>query len=135
MTLWLNSLGKAYALLAVTSSYFEPWFGNILAPNLSSPQASPIISNGVQEYIGDLVGKFNVSGLALTVVRPDGEVEYGSWGNRTEDGDKVTPEVSLSSVGAVKHIENFIDSLHPRVVFKSIRLSVYGHSNRRFRQW
>ncbi|KAJ7292835.1 beta-lactamase/transpeptidase-like protein [Mycena rebaudengoi] len=34
---------------------------------------------------------FNISGLALGILRPDRQVEYGSWGNRMEEGDLVTP--------------------------------------------
>ncbi|KAJ7292859.1 beta-lactamase/transpeptidase-like protein [Mycena rebaudengoi] len=50
-----------------------------------------IITDEFSSYIRNAMQAYNVSGLSLGVLRPDGQVEYGSWGNRTEEGDPVTP--------------------------------------------
>ncbi|KAJ7292878.1 beta-lactamase/transpeptidase-like protein [Mycena rebaudengoi] len=52
-----------------------------------------IITDEFSSYIRNAMQAYNVSGLSLGVLRPDGQVEYGSWGNRTEEGDPVTPAV------------------------------------------
>lgn len=80
------------ALLTASQSPLRPWLDKYFIA--SEPTHHPIINTEVTEYIENLIDLFNVTGLALTVVRPDGDVEFGSWGNQTEDGDKVTPEVS-----------------------------------------
>ncbi|KAJ7292877.1 beta-lactamase/transpeptidase-like protein [Mycena rebaudengoi] len=50
-----------------------------------------IITDEFSSYIRNAMQAYNASGLSLGVLRPDGQVEYGSWGNRTEEGDPVTP--------------------------------------------
>ncbi|KAJ7292861.1 beta-lactamase/transpeptidase-like protein [Mycena rebaudengoi] len=50
-----------------------------------------VITDEFSSYIRNAMQAYNISGLSLGVLRPDGQVEYGSWGNRTEEGDPVTP--------------------------------------------
>jgi len=35
-----------------------------------------------------------IPGISIGVVHPSGDVEYGAWGQKTEDGEAMTPEVS-----------------------------------------
>ena len=55
---------------------------------------TPEISNSIQEIL-DI---WNITGLSVTVVPRYGEPEFYSWGNRTEDGDKVTENVRPAHV-------------------------------------
>lgn len=62
------------------------------------------ITPEVSVYAEKLLQKYQTPGLAVGVVQFDnGQVvdEFGSWGNKTEDGLKVSEEVS------VFHIQNF----------------------------
>ena len=45
------------------------------------------------KYVEDVMHEWNVTGLALVVLKPDGSTEFGNWGKSTEDGDPVTPDV------------------------------------------
>ena len=54
-----------------------------------------VITPGFSNFVQRLLTDHHVKGLSLAVVRADG-VEYGAWGNSTEEGDSVTPDVSLS---------------------------------------
>ncbi len=55
------------------------------------------ITPELSSYLQGLLDVSDVPGLSVGVVRLSGkgevETEYGSWGNMTEDGDKVTHEV------------------------------------------
>ena len=54
------------------------------------------IDSKVSEYVEHLIELWNVTGLSLVVVKPDGETEFKNWGVRTEDGEQVTSDVSDS---------------------------------------
>ena len=74
-------------------------------------------------FVKETINKWGVKGLSLVVVRPDAEVEYGSWGVKSEEGDEVTPEVSKYSLEvSVKHSHLIImvDSFRSSFLFKSI---------------
>ncbi len=50
-----------------------------------------------------LVGSLGPPGLSLGVIQFDRfskerQIEFGAWGNRSEDGDKTTQDVSLPSI-------------------------------------
>ncbi len=63
-------------------------------PSLMTVQTKmPIIDDRFSNYVRDLAQAWNIKGLSLAVVRPDGELEFGAWGDRTEGEEKVTPEV------------------------------------------
>jgi hypothetical protein len=63
---------------------------------------SSVLSRELDSYIQDLLNNASIPGYALGIVRLDrgidAEVEFGNWGNKTEDGDKVTPDVSSLSL-------------------------------------
>ncbi|EGO02765.1 hypothetical protein SERLA73DRAFT_176127 [Serpula lacrymans var. lacrymans S7.3] len=52
----------------------------------------PVISPDLEAYIQQTLTKSNVPGLSLAIVPKDGEPEFRSWGNMTDDGEKTTPE-------------------------------------------
>lgn len=54
----------------------------------------PIISPKFSDFVEGLLEKSNIKGLTLSVIRKNGETEYGAWGNRTEEGDATRPSVS-----------------------------------------
>ncbi|KAJ7201961.1 beta-lactamase/transpeptidase-like protein [Mycena rebaudengoi] len=62
-----------------------------------------VISDEFSTYIRNRTRTLNISGLALGVLRPDGQVEYGSWGNRTEEGDPVTP-ATVFNIGSCSKV-------------------------------
>ena len=54
-----------------------------------------VLSPELYDTISMILRNNTVPGYSLAIVRPgaDIEVEYGTWGNRTEGGDEVTPNV------------------------------------------
>jgi hypothetical protein len=55
------------------------------------------ITPAISELAEQLLPKGNISGLSIGVVHSDGIVELEGWGVKSEDGDKMTPDVSFSS--------------------------------------
>jgi hypothetical protein len=58
-------------------------------------RAGRVIDEELSSYIQNQMEAGNITGLSLGIVLPNGEVEFGAWGNRTEAGDLVRPEVRL----------------------------------------
>ncbi|KAJ7162602.1 beta-lactamase/transpeptidase-like protein [Mycena crocata] len=58
---------------------------------MSHNYPSRVITDELSSYIQNQLQINNVTGLSLGVVLPNGKMEFGAWGNRTEDGDPVTP--------------------------------------------
>jgi hypothetical protein len=55
-------------------------------------------------YVGRILEEHKVSGLSLAVVQKDGTLELGAWGNKTEDGAHMTPDVSVSIRNPRTHV-------------------------------
>ena len=57
-----------------------------------------MITPEFSEYLTKAIEENNIPGLTLGIVRPDGEVEQGAWGIRSEDeeGGEMTVDVSSS---------------------------------------
>lgn len=49
----------------------------------------------VEQLVERLMNAAGIPGLSLGIVRPDGHTEFGTWGIKSEAGEKVTKEVSL----------------------------------------
>jgi hypothetical protein len=47
-------------------------------------------------YVDNVIQENKMPGLSLALVRTDGNLELGSWGNKTEDGEHVTADVSVA---------------------------------------
>ena len=99
------------------------------------PRADVVVNEAFSADVQSLMGVSNVKGLSLVVVRPDGAVEFGSWGNRTEDGDKVTPDVGAHTYH-LRNTDSFhADTLQHRFMFQGIFECVRRSSDRRLRCW
>jgi hypothetical protein len=58
-----------------------------------------IIDSNLSDFVrDDILTKRGVKGMALTIVKPNNEVEYGTWGVRNEKNDVVSPDVRLVTI-------------------------------------
>ena len=53
----------------------------------------PVLAPNITDIIQKIVDTHQIPGLALAVVRKNGHSEFGTWGNRSEDGATVTEDV------------------------------------------
>lgn len=51
-----------------------------------------VINKDFEEFVEKTRVDGSIPGLSIGIVRPDGQVEYGAWGEKTEDGEPMTPE-------------------------------------------
>ena len=60
-----------------------------------------VITPEFSEYLTKAIEENNIPGLTLGIVRPDGQVEQGAWGIRSEaeEGGEMTVDVSSSLFG------------------------------------
>ncbi|KAF9230287.1 beta-lactamase/transpeptidase-like protein [Melanogaster broomeanus] len=56
-------------------------------------QVVPVITPALSAFIEETLAAENMTGLSVAVVPKHGPSEFHSWGYRTEDGDKITPDV------------------------------------------
>lgn len=69
----------------------QEWFQSIFkTPSVKGP----LIDHDFSSFVKKSMKDGGVPGLSLAIVKPDGTTELGAWGNKTEDGDSVTPDVS-----------------------------------------
>jgi hypothetical protein len=139
--------------MLVAALNFLPWFGAsafaqlvqvVQTPfNVNTQAASlggSILSPKLSSHIRDLLNNASVPGYAIAIVRPghdiDVEVEYGNWGNKTEDGDRVTPDVSPSSSISTRTFDKCCmkDPLYPRVRLQGFHCDRIRPANRRLCQ-
>lgn len=59
----------------------------------SAYQSEEVLDQKFSDHVLKLMNLWSIKGIAMTVVKPDGNVEYGTWGNRTEDGEAMTSNV------------------------------------------
>lgn len=52
------------------------------------------------DFVGRILKESKISGLSLAVVRTDGRLELGAWGNKTEEGEPVTTD-TLFYIGSL----------------------------------
>ena len=57
--------------------------------------AKHILTREFRQFVQDVANNGTIPGLTLGVVHSGDEVEYGSWGRRTEDDDEMTVDVSV----------------------------------------
>jgi hypothetical protein len=84
---WLSFLSLNWA--DVHGQNVQKPFGSI-TKNVSGQQ---IINESLRGYIGEVMEKYDMPGMALGIIRSNGEVELEGFGLKNEDGDPVTPEV------------------------------------------
>lgn len=62
-------------------------------------QTTQIITEKFAKYVQDVLVENNIKGLSLAVVKANadavGDIETGSWGVKTENGDAVDSKVSF----------------------------------------
>ena len=80
--------------LHASSAYEEP--RGLLHSYRRSSSTPTVITEDFDTFVQGVLNETGVKGLALGIVKPDGSLEFGSWGNRTEDGDPVTSDVGVS---------------------------------------
>ena len=54
-----------------------------------------VLTPEFNKLIEEILANGTVPGLTLGVVHPSGEVEFGAYGRKTEDEDKMTIDVSV----------------------------------------
>ena len=100
-----------YACLLLTtawacSTYAQQWLG-AQAPLAAAAPEDPgvlevpkqVITPDIKAFTDNLMRLTNVQGLSLAVARLENNTaipEFGTWGNRTEDGDAVREDVRVS---------------------------------------
>jgi hypothetical protein len=95
---------------------------------------SQLIDSKISDFVrDDILAKRGVKGMAMTVVRPDGEVEFGTWGVWNERNDEVGPNVRLSAsyAGNRLTIVSVADVIWHWIMFKSISRDVNRHRHGR----
>jgi hypothetical protein len=53
-----------------------------------------VLDDDFADFVKDILANETIPGISVAVLRPDGEVELGAWGNRTEEGDELEPNVT-----------------------------------------
>ena len=66
------------------------------SPPVSQTSSKPVLTNELKNLVQHIVENNKVQGLTLGVIH-DGEVDFGTWGRKTEDDDPMTPDASISS--------------------------------------
>lgn len=56
------------------------------------------IDESFSNYVENLMKQWNITGLSLAIVKQGEDTEFGNWGNKTEDGEKMTSEVSVITI-------------------------------------
>lgn len=56
-------------------------------------QTRQVLDTEFSNYVERLRDVWGVKGVAMGVVKPGGDVEFGAWGVRSEDGEPMTPDV------------------------------------------
>jgi hypothetical protein len=101
----------------------------VLSGSAAGAQAPTVITDEFSKFVQDTMQANNVSGLSVGVLRPDGQVEYGSWGERTEEGDPITPGVwiqlfppsTLFSCSVIRHFSTLVHA--PKHFFRRLLAS------------
>ena len=100
----------------------------------SQASSNRVITPVVDKLVVELMDASGIPGLSLGVVRPDGEIEFGNWGIRSEKGDNVTSEVSKRACHDM-HITGIVcaDVVRYSVLQQSIPRKRDGHTHGRLR--
>ncbi|EIN06834.1 beta-lactamase/transpeptidase-like protein [Punctularia strigosozonata HHB-11173 SS5] len=111
-----------FALLLSVVPHFAGVYGTTQQPLvLDTPSESKIIDERFGSFVQEVLANETISGISVAVVRPDGEVELGAWGIRTEQGDDMEPDAFLSaSMGIL--IDDFASGRNATALPSSVRL-------------
>lgn len=99
---------------------------NTIEPGSYSPESEQrlqtVLTSEFDEYISHMMELWSVKGIAITVVKPGSNPEYGAWGERSEEGDRMT--VDVSSIVSIR-------SQHLIVTTTSRLCSISHHAQKR----
>ena len=90
--MWKRLLTGFLAVRSVLESAQEFFVGYDPAPQ--GTIAKHIITEEFSAFVDEVRELHGVRGLSLGIVKADGSVELGGWGNSTETGDPVNEDVS-----------------------------------------
>ncbi|KAK7062275.1 beta-lactamase domain-containing protein [Favolaschia claudopus] len=75
-------------------------FATVVLAQQTGSENGTYIDGQLTSAIQSIMNKNNITGLALGILSPTGNVEFGAWGNRTETGDKVQPD-TIFGIGSL----------------------------------
>jgi hypothetical protein len=58
-------------------------------------EAGSIVDDNFGAFVEGILAQDSISGISAAVIRPDGKIELGGWGIRSEDGDAFGADVSM----------------------------------------
>ncbi len=91
--MFLSSLAVCTTFLSTSRNQIPFFTGHSESVATERDDIHKVIDHELSSYVKRMTEKWEVQGATIAVVRPDGEVEFGAWGIKTEDGDQMTPEV------------------------------------------
>ncbi|KAJ7873526.1 beta-lactamase/transpeptidase-like protein [Mycena olivaceomarginata] len=62
--------------------------------------SSGVIDENLSSLIQGLMQANNITGMSLGIVSPNGDVEFGAWGNKTESGESIAPD-TIFGIGSL----------------------------------
>ncbi|KAJ7258110.1 beta-lactamase/transpeptidase-like protein [Mycena haematopus] len=65
-----------------------------------STENGTVLDEQLSSVIQGLMQASNISGMSLGILKPNGQAEFGAWGNRTETGDKIAPD-TIFGIGSL----------------------------------
>ncbi len=96
-------LVAVFALVGVSGATQLPLTSNASSRNQAPKGFRRLITPELSAHAEQLIAGSLTPGLSLGVIqldrsKKDVQTEFGAWGNRTEDGDKTTQDVSCASL-------------------------------------
>lgn len=82
-------LSSAFLLVAASRALAQSQL-----PSHADASFKEALTPEVQQLVEKLMNASGIPGMSLGIVHPDGHTEFGTWGIKSEVGDKVTKEVS-----------------------------------------
>jgi len=85
---WIYAFVVALCLCQATSGQHA----NQISLKALNDRKGHVLTPEFSDYVEHVMEENRVPGLSLAVVRKDGALELGAWGNKTEDGELVTAD-------------------------------------------
>lgn len=111
-----------------------PWQNTQQSPG----RVSKIITPDFRAWVDGLLEQDFVGGYSIAIVRPHSSIpeEFGNWGNSTEDGEGMTPDVSVTyGTCSQSSPEYCLDTFYTCLSFKGLCSILSGHPYGRLRPW
>jgi hypothetical protein len=92
-----SALSSKFSVMMIQSIFAPLMLTAALGMANQSPRADSgngtVFDAQFSSLIQEAMDANNITGMAVGVLLPDGGVEFGAWGNRTENGEKIAPDV------------------------------------------